>query len=128
MKKYELELVVEGIIACPGYVKGYAKIVNSIPSEKISKEVSPKPYILISKYTTPDLVPLMYSAVGIVTDIGGITTHAANVAREFGIPCIVGTKNATKLIKDLEEIILDANGNLQDTGKIYRVRKNEHTP
>jgi len=118
--KYKLELITTGIIACPGYVRGHAKVINEI--DEASKE-NISHYILVSRYTTPDFVPLMYQADGIITDIGGITTHAAIVAREFGIPCIVGTEEATRLIKDLEEIILDANGKLQDIGKIYRVKE-----
>ena len=50
--------------------------------------------------TSPELVPAMHKAAGIVTDEGGVTCHAAIVSREFNIPCIVGTGNATKVFKD----------------------------
>ena len=50
----------------------------------------------------------MEKAAAIVTDIGGITTHAAIISRELGIPCIIGTKIATKLLKDGDYIEVDA--------------------
>ena len=65
--------------------------------------------------TTPDYISAMEKASGFITDEGGITCHAAILSREFDVPCIVGTINATSGIKDGEIIELDAY-----TGKIYR--------
>ncbi|MDP2631176.1 MAG: PEP/pyruvate-binding domain-containing protein [Candidatus Uhrbacteria bacterium] len=65
--------------------------------------------ILVAEGTTPDFVPAMKKAVAIVTDEGGITCHAAIVARELGKPCIVGTKVATQVLKDGMEVEVDAN-------------------
>ena len=59
--------------------------------------------------TSPDLMAAIRRCVGIVTDFGGITCHAAIVAREFNIPCIVGTDDATKRISDDDLVEVDAN-------------------
>lgn len=73
--------------------------------------------ILVTEMTEPDWMPALKNAAGIVTDFGGRTCHAAIVSRELGIPAIVGTGNATKQLKDGQEItISSAEG---DTGKIY---------
>ncbi|MGC8812419.1 MAG: PEP-utilizing enzyme [Candidatus Aenigmatarchaeota archaeon] len=115
MRRYEFELVVEGIIACSGYGRGHAIIlddIDNIDDKRLNN--LPSRYALVSKYTTPDLAPQMYGSLGIITDIGSTTTHAPNIAREFDIPCIVGTGNATKCIRKLEEIVPNARGNLQD--------------
>jgi pyruvate,water dikinase len=58
--------------------------------------------------TTPDFVPAMRKAVAIITDEGGITCHAAIVSRELGKPCIIGTKIATKALKDGDVVEVDA--------------------
>ncbi|MEM5882765.1 MAG: PEP-utilizing enzyme [Candidatus Aenigmatarchaeota archaeon] len=116
------ELVGEGIIASSGYASGYAFIANDI-QEALTKKLNKYSYVLVSKYTTPDLLVVMYNSKGIVTEIGGVTSHAAYVAREFSIPCIVGVENVTRKINDFDEIIVDAEGNIQDIGKIYKVKK-----
>jgi phosphohistidine swiveling domain-containing protein len=64
--------------------------------------------ILIANETTPDFVPLMKKAAAIVTDTGGITSHAAIVSRELKKPCVIGTKISTKIFKDGETIEVDA--------------------
>jgi len=56
--------------------------------------------ILVAAMTSPDWVPLMRRAAAIVTDAGGMTSHAAIVSRELGIPCVVGTRSATRTLKD----------------------------
>jgi len=56
--------------------------------------------ILVAPMTDPSFVPLIARAAGIITDFGGLTCHAAIIAREFGIPCVVGTTNATTHLKD----------------------------
>jgi pyruvate,water dikinase len=70
--------------------------------------------ILVSEMTTPDFVPAMKRAAAIVTDRGGRTAHAAIVSRELGIPCVVGTKEATKVLKDGQIITVDGS-----SGNIY---------
>ncbi|MFA6227031.1 MAG: PEP-utilizing enzyme [Candidatus Paceibacterota bacterium] len=65
--------------------------------------------ILVSSATRPDFVPLMEKALAIITDEGGLLSHAAIVSRELKKPCIVGTKNATKVLKDGDMVEVDAN-------------------
>lgn len=73
-----------------------------------ANEVLPQGDVLVTSMTRPEFVPIMKKAKAIITDEGGIACHAAIVSRELGIPCIIGTKNATKLLKsgDLVEINL----------------------
>ena len=59
--------------------------------------------ILVTEMTTPDFVPIMRIVSGIITDRGGRTSHAAIVARELGVPAVVGTNDATTKIKDGEK-------------------------
>lgn len=69
--------------------------------------------ILVTQMTDPDWVPVMKRAAGIVTDLGGRTCHAAIVSRELGVPAIVGTNHATKILKNGQEITLDcSNGSV----------------
>ena len=65
-------------------------------SEEMNLEVVKKGDIMVTTMTSPDMVPAMTRAAAIVTDEGGMTCHAAIVARELGIPCIVGASNATQ--------------------------------
>lgn len=94
-----------GKVAFPGRIKGMAKIVNT-PKEM--NKIKPGD-ILVSTQTTPELLPAMKKAAAFITDIGGITSHAAIVSRELKIPCIVGTKVATKVLKDGDKVEVDAN-------------------
>jgi pyruvate,water dikinase len=64
--------------------------------------------ILVATMSTPDFLPAMMRAAAFVTDIGGITSHAAIVSREMGKPCVIGTKMATKVLKDGDLIEVDA--------------------
>lgn len=88
--------ILTGVSASPGVGTGPVKIVAG-PKE-ISK-VEPGD-VLVAKMTSPDYVPAMKKAVAIVTDEGGLTSHAAIVSRELGIPCVVGTKIATTKLGD----------------------------
>ncbi len=65
--------------------------------------------VLVSVATNPALLPAMKKASAIVTNMGGLTCHAAIVSRELGIPCVIGTKIATKWLKDGDKIEVDAN-------------------
>jgi phosphohistidine swiveling domain-containing protein len=68
--------------------------------------------ILVSVMTRPEYVPLMKRAKGLITDEGGLTCHAAVVSREFRIPCVVGTRKATRILKDGDLVELDADKGL----------------
>ena len=65
-------------------------------------------FILVTGMTNPNMVPLIKKAKAIVTDEGGITCHAAIISREFNIPCIVGTKIATQVLKDGDVVEVNA--------------------
>lgn len=96
---------IDGIIASPGRAIGRVKVVlNSHDINKVHKND-----ILVAVMTSPDYVIGMKKAAAIITDEGGITCHAAIVSRELGIPCVVGTKIATKYLKDNEVIEVNAN-------------------
>ncbi|MFA6416572.1 MAG: PEP-utilizing enzyme [Patescibacteria group bacterium] len=107
--------ILAGDCASPGRARGEAKVVNVIADMAKMKQGD----ILISIATTPDLVPAIKKASAIVTDVGGITCHAAIISRELGIPCVVGTKIATKIIKD--GIIIDVDAT---HGKVDLIGKN----
>ena len=94
-----------GTVASTGRVKGTVRIV------KVVKDIGKvkKGDILVAGMTTPDYVPAMKRAVAIVTDEGGLTCHAAIVSRELGIPCIIGTKVATQVLKDGQLVEVNAN-------------------
>lgn len=94
-----------GLTACTGKAVGKARIVKS--ATEISKVE--KGDILVAVMTRPDYVPAMKKAAAIVTDEGGVTSHAAIVSRELGIPCVIGTKIATKVLKDGQIVEVNAN-------------------
>ncbi len=110
-KKFEVpskekmgEPILRGLPASKGFAQGKVKIVldpNNL--DKVEKGD-----ILVTRMTNPDYVPAMKIAAAIITDEGGMTSHAAIVSREMEIPCIVGTGNATKVLKDGEEVTVDA--------------------
>jgi len=96
--------IIKGQIASPGRVKGVAKILSShLEVGKIKKGD-----ILVVSMTTPDYIVAMEKASAFVTDEGGITCHAAIVSREMEKPCIIGTKIATKVLKDGDLVEVDA--------------------
>jgi len=107
----------KGSIACKGIVMGKVRVIMS--KSKILSIKSKE--ILVSSMTTPEYLPAMKKASAFITDEGGITCHAAIVARELGIPCIIGTKIATKVLKDGDLVEVDAN---KGVVKILK-RKNE---
>jgi phosphoenolpyruvate synthase/pyruvate phosphate dikinase len=94
-----------GQTACPGKVSGKVKIVNVVEDMKKFKDGE----ILVSRSTNPSLILAMKKAAAFITDIGGLTCHAAIVSREMKKPCIIGTKIATKVLKDGDLVEVDAN-------------------
>jgi pyruvate,water dikinase len=102
----ELKVIVKGLAAGRRSMgAGIAKVVHS--PEDAAKLIQ-KGDILVTPMTNPDFVPYMRLVNAIVTDKGGVTCHAAIVSRELGIPCIVGTDNATKIMKTGKEYTVDA--------------------
>jgi phosphoenolpyruvate synthase/pyruvate phosphate dikinase len=94
----------KGSSACKGVVRGLARIVLKQSHMSSVK----KGDILVAPMTTPDFLPAMERAGAFVTDEGGITCHAAIVAREMNKPCIIGTKIATEVLKDGDMVEVDA--------------------
>ncbi len=102
--------ILKGISASPGIGSGVVKILKS-PKE-IDKIKTGD--VLVAPMTSPDYVPAMKKASAIITNEGGMTSHAAIVSREMGIPCVVGTKTGTKVLNEGD--IVTVNGS---TGEIY---------
>ncbi|OGM20699.1 hypothetical protein A2714_03385 [Candidatus Woesebacteria bacterium RIFCSPHIGHO2_01_FULL_38_9] len=102
----EEKVLVKGLPACLGKVVGNCKIVMSSDVDSYSKVKEGE--ILISDATNPDMTPIMSKVSAIVTDLGGVTSHAAIVCRELKIPCIVGAKNATEVLENGMLIEVDA--------------------
>lgn len=83
----------------------------------------PKGAILIAHQTSPRYVPVMGRARAIVTDVGSVTGHMASVAREFQVPTLVGTHNATSLIEHSDEITVDATNRIVYKGRVEKLLK-----
>ena len=88
--------LVRGLGASPGVATGRVRVLASTAD---SGQLQPGE-VLVATMTSPDWVPLMRRAAAIVTDAGGMTSHAAIVSRELGVPCVVGTRSATRTLKD----------------------------
>jgi len=109
-------ILTKGIPASPGIAVGKARILLDLKDAKNFQQGE----ILVTKMTDPDWVPIMKMASAIVTDEGGRTSHAAIVSRELGIPAVVGTGNATKVIQDGQEITVDATRGIIYEGKVVQ--------
>lgn len=107
----KLKPIFTGVGASPGIASGPVREIHS-PKE-INRVILGD--VLVTEMTNPDFVPAMKKAVAIVTDQGGRTAHAAIVSRELGIPCVVGAKIATKLLKTGQ--VVTVNG---ETGEVFR--------
>jgi pyruvate,water dikinase len=97
----------KGSVACKGLVKGRVRVIFNPHSEDAKKMEEGE--ILVTSMTRPEFLPFMKIAGAFVTDEGGISSHAAIVAREMKKPCIIGTKIATKVLKDGDLVEVDAN-------------------
>lgn len=110
-----------GLGASPGTAAGTVKIIKSI-DELDKVELGD---ILVTTMTTPDMVPAMKRAAGIITDEGGITCHAAIVSRELGTPCVVGTGDATKVLDDNMTVTLSGDKGIVYKGELKKMEKIE---
>ncbi len=110
----EKKVILSGFGVSVGIASGIVKIVRD--ASELSR-IKPGD-VLVTRMTTPDMVPAMKKAVAIITDEGGMTCHAAIVARELGIPCIVGTKTATKEISDGSIVTVDGRKGLVYEGRV----------
>lgn len=99
-----IQTSVQGLIAYKGIAQGHARIVKTVAELDKVKEGD----VFITQMTFPSFIIAMQKAVAFVTDEGGITCHAAIVAREMQKPCVIGTKNATKTFHDNDLVEVDA--------------------
>jgi len=114
----ELKVAVKGLSAGKrGYGIGIAKIVFN-PDE--ASKLMNKGDILVTDMTNPDFVPFMKIASAIVTDKGGVTSHAAIVSRELAIPCIVGTETATKVMETGKQYTVDSRNGIVYEGVLQQ--------
>lgn len=97
-------LSIKGSVAYPGVVSGAVKIISSTKDFDKVKEGD----ILVASTTRPDYLPFMQKSAGFITNEGGMLSHAAIMARELKKPCIIGTKIATKVLKDGDLVEVDA--------------------
>lgn len=95
--------LVQGLAASAGRAAGAVRILQSAAEgdQLVTGE------ILVAKMTSPDWVPTMRRASALITDGGGITCHAAIVSRELGVPCVVGARNATTVLRNGEVVTVD---------------------
>jgi pyruvate,water dikinase len=106
--------LLKGIGASPGAASGKVRIIL----EKKDMARIEKGDIIVTTMTSPDLVPVMSKSAAIITDLGGRTSHAAIVSREMGIPAIVGTRQATKILREGQEVTVDAYNGVIYQGRI----------
>jgi len=109
--------LVQGLAASAGRASGAVRILESADQgdQLIAGE------ILVAKMTSPDWVPTMRRASALITDGGGITCHAAIVSRELGVPCVVGARNATTVLRTGEIVTVDgAEGAVYEGDLLYQ--------
>ncbi|MCM3456093.1 phosphoenolpyruvate synthase [Heyndrickxia oleronia] len=101
--KYKRDnLPAEAIVGLPvssGVIEGRARVILNMEDANVEDGD-----ILVTAFTDPSWTPLFVSIKGLVTEVGGLMTHGAVIAREYGLPAVVGVENATKLIKDGQKI------------------------
>jgi pyruvate,water dikinase len=103
-------VLVAGLAAAPGTGVGRVRVLREIAEGDTFQEGE----VLVAVMTSPDWVPTLRRAAALVTDSGGMTSHAAIVSRELGIPGVVGCRDATRVLRDGELVTVDGT-----TGKIY---------
>lgn len=103
--QHKITKIIHGTVASMGKAKGNVVIVKDVKDMDKMKQGN----ILVAPNTRPELIVAMRKASAIITDWGGITSHAAIISREFRIPCIVGTDIATQVLKDGDLVEVDAN-------------------
>ena len=113
------DVLVRGLGASPGIVSGEVRIVETLDQlDKVGEGD-----ILVTEMTMPDMVPAMKRAAGIVTDEGGMTSHAAIVSRELGVPAVVGTGSGSRELKDDQVVTIDG-----DKGTVLEGRAEPDEP
>jgi phosphohistidine swiveling domain-containing protein len=102
----------KGSTAVMGVVRGKACVYRWDDNLEKKLKIIKKYPILIAGQTRPSMMPIIRLAKGIVTDEGGVTSHAAIVSRELGIPAVIGTIHATKVFKDGDLVEIDADNGI----------------
>ncbi|MBO8128652.1 MAG: phosphoenolpyruvate synthase [Peptococcaceae bacterium] len=115
----ERVVLARGLGASPGIAYGPVRVVQTLNDINQVYEGD----ILVTVMTNPDMVPAMKKAAGIVTDEGGRTCHAAIVSRELGVPCIVGAKDATRVLQEGMEVTVDATRGVIYKGRVEETRE-----
>ena len=133
-KEYKIETkktpILKGISVGHEIAYGKVRIISNVSAINKFK----KGEVLVTRMTDPDWVPIMRLASAIITDEGGKTAHAAIVSRELGVPCIVGSKKATKVLKNRQLITVDCtqgrvfDGKIPYTIKKYKIKGNVKLP
>ena len=113
--------ILQGYGASPGLVSGKVCIVMDVRETSKVQEGD----IMVATMTNPDMVPAMKKVAGIITDEGGMTCHAAIVSRELGTPAVVGTKQATKILKDGQIVTIDGEKGLIYEGNVAAAKPAE---
>ena len=90
---------IAGLAVSSGIIEGRARVILNMEDAELEEGD-----ILVTSFTDPSWTPLFVSIKGLVTEVGGLMTHGAVIAREYGLPAVVGVENATKLIKDGDRI------------------------
>lgn len=114
--------IIRGVAGNGGVVKGRVRKLHAREfndKDKLESLSKDKDFILVVSMTSPELVPYFEHALAFVTDEGGITCHAAIIARELGKPCIIGTKVATQILNDGDLVEVDA-----DNGVVRILKSN----
>ncbi len=117
-------IILQGYGASPGVASGKVIIVKDVKDTSKIQEGD----IMVATMTNPDMVPAMKKVVGIITDEGGMTCHAAIVSRELGTPAVVGTKQATSILKEGQIVTIDGENGLIYEGKLAVVEECGATP
>lgn len=110
-------IVIQGVAGSSGTATGVARLVSG----GIGEDPMGNESVLVTGKTTPTMTPLLLSAAAVVTDLGGIVSHAAVVARELGIPCVVGCGDATERIPVGALVRVDG-----DRGIVEVLKDDEH--
>jgi phosphohistidine swiveling domain-containing protein len=103
-------ITLKGVGCSVGTVTGKARVIL----DPIEFETLQEGEILVAPFTNPSWTPLFVTAKGVITEVGGVSSHGAVVAREYGIPCVVNVKNATKIIKTGSTLTVDGK-----KGRVY---------
>ena len=117
----EFEPFTENVNELKGTIAFKGKVIGRVKKTYTQKDADElqEGEILVASMTTPELITGMRRAAAFITDEGGLLCHAAIVSRELGVPCIIGTKIATKVLKDGDLVEVDA-----DNGIVRILEKN----